>query len=118
MADHNLRDNVALLAALQPVATTPPQPLLPSSTTPGHQLQQSRHQCGSLSLSPPPQPLLPTNTDLHDSCVLVATTHILFNNKRGDVKLGQARTILCRSGLEPRAAVHCLCGHYVLDQKR
>ncbi len=61
MRDHNLKDNVALITALQP--------RLPDGATGG---------------GPPPRSLL------------VANTHVLFNNKRGDVKVGQMRTALQR----------------------
>ena len=55
MADHGLKDNVALVVGLKPVG--------PSASE------------GAPTL-------------------VVANTHLLFNPKRGDVKLGQARTLL------------------------
>jgi hypothetical protein len=60
MAQHGLRDNVALLTWLVPQR---------------EEQQQQRATSGGL---------------------LVGNTHILFNTARGDIKLGQLRTILSR----------------------
>lgn len=71
MADHGLKDNVALIVALRPVG-------------------------------PSAGPAAPT--------LLVANTHLLFNPKRGDVKLGQARTLLhaMRAAAAASGATHAL----------
>ncbi|CAL8463659.1 g3193 [Coccomyxa elongata] len=65
MRSFGLKDNVALLVLLAPVAAAPRglAPAVPHPSAPG---------------------------------LLIGNTHLLFNPKRGDIKAGQARTILTR----------------------
>jgi endonuclease/exonuclease/phosphatase family metal-dependent hydrolase len=87
MADHGLKDNVALLTLLKPVGV---------ESVPG----EAGTGGGAAGPLPPPPP--PT--------LLIANTHLLFNPKRGDLKLGQARTLLAAMAAEAAAggAAHAL----------
>jgi len=110
MADHGLRDNVALLLVLRPKqqgtqvqqqqgggnASAPATAVASSSSSSAtaEKKEGEEEEAKTSPSQPSPQPsrLLPPHAP-----ILVANTHLLFNPKRGDVKLAQARTLLAKA---------------------
>jgi len=90
---YNLKDNVALLVHLQPTHTL----ARPGSAGQQQPQQQPQQQQPEQPQQPQQQLQQPPQAGAQQQGgVLVANTHILFNTKRGDVKLGQLRTVLHR----------------------
>jgi len=133
MADHGLRDNVALILVLRPkaravpaaaaasataaapaaaaaaAAAAPPAAAAAAAVAPGEKKEgeeEAKDRAAAASAASaaaeeeakpqPPQPQPPRPLPPH-APFLVANTHLLFNPKRGDVKLAQARTLLAKA---------------------
>jgi mRNA deadenylase 3'-5' endonuclease subunit Ccr4 len=79
--DHNLRDNVAQLCVLK---------CKPNANTPRSKNLEHNDSEDSGSA----EPTTSGSVDSRDHCVVVGNIHVLFNPKRGDVKLGQTRLLM------------------------
>jgi hypothetical protein len=113
MDAHRLKDNVALLMLLQPVSQPGAEGHKGQAPSPAAAAALPSFSSSSSFHGGPGQPatggssgqgsgaaaaavgVAPGASDL-GAQVLVANTHVLFNPKRGDVKLGQLRVILDR----------------------
>ncbi len=92
MHTYNLRDNVALIVALACHSSHTDTHTAIAAEPAGSDCMVTEGE-GSINLEPGPSSAV---TASPAGRLVIANTHVLFNNKRGDCKVGQIRTALAR----------------------
>ena len=111
-AEHGLRDNVAVSALLRPrrAAAAPPPPKRARSATSGVAAGAVAGAAAAAAASSgrarPDYEDDDAGNNESSFMLLVSTTHLIFNPKRGDTKLGQLRTLLTQLHAQASAAAN------------